>query len=49
MQDDTVDAGMTGDGMMDGMGWMMGGMGIMWLLILVFLVAGIVYFIRNSR
>lgn len=35
--------------MMDGMGWMMGGGGLILLLIVIFLIAGIVYFIRNSR
>ena len=31
---------------MDGMGWMMGGMGLLWLLLLVFLVLGIAAFAR---
>ena len=35
--------------MMDGMGWMMGGMGLIALLVVIFLIAGIVYFVRNSR
>lgn len=34
--------------MQDGAGWMMGGMGIIALLVVVFLIAGIVYFVRNS-
>jgi hypothetical protein len=40
---------MNEDQMMDGSGWMMGGMGLIALLVIVFLIAGIVYFIRNSR
>lgn len=41
---------MMGDGtMMDGMGWMMGGMGLVWLLVIAFLIAGIVFFVRRSR
>ena len=35
--------------MHEGAGWMMGGMGLIALLVIVFLIAGIVYFIRNSR
>jgi hypothetical protein len=35
--------------MHDGAGWMMGGMGLLALLVMVFLVAGIFYFVRNSR
>ena len=31
---------------MDGMGWMMGGMGLLWLLLLVFLVLGIAAFAK---
>ncbi|KIN69933.1 hypothetical protein Z945_3825 [Sulfitobacter noctilucae] len=34
--------------MHDGAGWMMGGMGIIAMLVVVFLIAGIVYFVRNS-
>ena len=38
------------NGMMDGMGWwMMGAMGLMWLLVIAFLIAGIVFFVRRSR
>ena len=37
------------DGMMNGMGWMMGGMGLVWLLVIVFLIAGIVFFMRRAR
>ena len=32
-----------------GAGWMMGGMGMIALLVVVFLIAGIVYFVRGSR
>lgn len=40
---------MMNDGqVMDGSGWAMGGMGLIWLLVVVFLIAGIVYFVRNS-
>lgn len=36
--------------MMEGMGWaMMGGMGLIAILVIVFLVTGIVYFVRGSR
>ena len=35
--------------MMDQMGAMMGGMWLVWLLVIVFLVAGIVFFVRGSR
>ena len=36
--------------MMDGgMGWMMGGMGLTWLLVIALLVAGIVFLVRRSR
>lgn len=35
--------------MMLGSAWMMGGMGLIMILIVVFLIAGIVFFIRNSR
>ena len=37
------------DGMMNGMGWMMGGMGLVWLLVIGFLIAGIVFFVRRAR
>ena len=38
------------DRMMGEMGWMMmGGMGVIALLVIAFLVTGIVYFVRNSR
>ena len=37
------------DGMANGMGWMMGGMGLVWLLVIAFLIAGIVFFVRRSR
>lgn len=41
---------MMNDGMMDGTGWGMGlGMGLFGLLVIVFLVAGIVFFVRGSR
>lgn len=40
---------MMNDTMAQGMGWMMGGMGLLWLLVIVFLVAGIIYFWRRSR
>lgn len=29
-------------------GWMMGGMGLISLLLVVFLITGIVYFVKNS-
>ncbi|WP_283094777.1 hypothetical protein [Loktanella sp. SALINAS62] len=35
--------------MMDGMGWMMSGMGLIAVLVIIFLIAGIIYFVRNSR
>ncbi|WP_281493899.1 hypothetical protein [Jannaschia sp. S6380] len=35
--------------MMQGSGWMMGGMMLIMLLVVVFLITGIAYFIRNSR
>ncbi len=35
--------------MHEGAGWIMGGMGLIALLVIAFLIAGIVYFIRNSR
>jgi hypothetical protein len=31
---------------MEGMGWMMGAMGIVWILVLVFLVLGIAAFVK---
>lgn len=34
---------------MEGMGWMMGAMGLLWILILVFLVLGIAAFIKYLR
>lgn len=34
---------------MDGMGWMMGGMSIIWLLVAIFLILGIVAFIKYLR
>ncbi len=35
---------------MDGsMGWMMGGMGLVGLLVVIFLIVGIVFFIRRAR
>ncbi|GGC03643.1 hypothetical protein GCM10011363_20290 [Marivita lacus] len=37
------------DEMMEGMGWMMGGVGLITVLVVIFLIAGIVYFVRNSR
>ena len=41
---------MMNDGMMNGMGWWkMGAMGLMGLLAIGFLVAGIVFFVRRSR
>ena len=40
---------MMNDGAMNGMGFMMGGMGLVWILVAVFLIAGIVFFIRRSR
>jgi len=36
-------------GMMDGMGWMMGGMGVVWLLVLVLLVLGIAALVKFLR
>lgn len=37
------------DGMMDGMGWMMGGMGVLWILVLLVLVLGIFALIKYLR
>lgn len=34
---------------MEGMGWMMGGMGLIWLLVLVFLALGIAALIKYLR
>lgn len=34
---------------MEGMGWMMGGMGLVWLLLVVFLVLGIMALIKYLR
>lgn len=34
---------------MEGMGWMMGGMGLVWLLLLVLLVLGIAALIKYLR
>lgn len=34
---------------MEGMGWMMGGMGIIWILILVLLVLGIAALVKFLR
>jgi hypothetical protein len=31
---------------LEGMGWMMGAMGIVWILVLVFLVLGIAAFVK---
>lgn len=36
------------DDMMQGMGWMMGGMALLLLLVIVFLITGIFYFVRNT-
>lgn len=38
---------MHGD-MMQGMGWMMGGMVLLLLLVIVFLITGIFYSVRNT-
>ena len=35
--------------MMDGMGWMMGGMGLLWLLVLVLVVLGIAALVKYLR
>ena len=37
------------DRMMDGMGWMMGGMALIWILVLVALVLGVVALIKYLR
>ena len=45
-----MNGGMMDRGMMDGMGWMMmAGMGLIAILLIVFLIAGIVFFVRGSR
>ncbi len=36
-------------GMMDGMGWMMAGMGLVWLLVLILLVLGIAALVKYLR
>ena len=36
-------------GMMDGMGWMMGGMALIWLLVAVLLVLGITALVKYQR
>jgi len=36
-------------GMMDGMGWMMGGMGVIWLLAFILLVLGIAALVKYLR
>jgi hypothetical protein len=36
-------------GMMDGMGWMMAGMGLVWLLVLILLVLGIAALVKHLR
>lgn len=39
-------------GMMDGMGWMMAGMGLIWLLTVIVLVlaaAALIYYLRGGR
>ena len=40
---------MMDDGTTGGMAWMMGGMGLVWLLLIAFLIAGIVFFVRRSH
>ncbi len=40
---------MMSDGMMAGMGWMMGGMALVWVLLIAFLISGIAYFVRGMR
>lgn len=37
------------DRMMDDMGWMMGGMGVLWILVLLALVLGIVALVKYLR
>jgi hypothetical protein len=32
--------------MMDGMGWMMGGMGLLWILVLILVVLGIAALVK---
>jgi hypothetical protein len=36
-------------GMMDGMGWMMGGMGVVWLLVFILVVLGIAALMKYLR
>jgi hypothetical protein len=35
--------------MMDGMGWMMGGMGLLWILVLIVVVLGIAALVKYLR
>jgi hypothetical protein len=35
--------------MMDGMGWMMGGMGLLWVLVLILVVLGIAALVKYLR
>ena len=37
------------DGPMTGMGWMMGSMGLVWLLLIALLILGIVALVRRRR
>lgn len=37
------------DSMMDGAGWMMGGMAVIWILVLVALVLGILALVKYLR
>lgn len=34
---------------MEGMGWMMGAMGLVWILIVIFLVLGVAAFVKYLR
>lgn len=36
-------------GMMDGMGWMMVGMGLVWLLVVILLVLGVAALVKYLR
>ncbi|MFC4172858.1 hypothetical protein ACFOYU_12400 [Microvirga sp. GCM10011540] len=36
-------------GMMDGMGWMMAGMGLVWLLVVILLVLGVAALVKYLR
>ncbi|WP_281433537.1 hypothetical protein [Microvirga splendida] len=36
-------------GMMDGMGWMMAGMGLVWLLVVILLVPGVAALVKYLR